>query len=269
MCSAAVLFTVIHKSGNQYILPVAQLSKSPPVTLRLVTKRGWGLFDINFLSSGSLVTPVSDGQALAPVRMTRGMWEVPSTPNDSLRCEGAVIPIGLVSLPSATELVVANYKLPTGMKMLSAGELEEATRQVPLLVMPTVQISAAQLGDYTRSVHQIPRVGANPAILLEYHDDHPRTDTSIVGQRRPRHVLIVLEKGVYNYRPSWQYTTTGAKNDKPILRYLGIMDADMDGRSELFLYVEPAPGFRYIMAFQEWNDTWREYWRRPPGRCDQ
>lgn len=267
--SPAVLFRVFRKGSSQYIFPIALLSKSPPSTLRLATKRGWGLFDINLLFEGRPVTPTQRGFASAPAKMLRGMWEVPSIPLDTLaQCTGAVLPMGLVSVPAGTELVVANYKLPTGMKLLSAGELQDATREVPLLVLPTVQISSEQLGRYSRAVHQIPRAGADPAILLEYHDESAHTDTSVVGQRRPKHAIIVLEKGVYGYRPSWVYKTTGKTNDMPVLRFLDVLDADLDGRAEIFFYVKVGPEASFVMAYHGANDTWIEYWRRSPARCD-
>ena len=265
-----VLFRVFHKGSSQYIFPIALLSKSPPTTLRLATKRGWGLFDIEFLFEGSTVTPVQNGVAETPIKTLRGMWELPAAPLDTLPgCEGATLPMGLVSVPDGIELVVANYKLPTGMRLLSPGELQDAIRDVPLLVLPTVQISGDQLGEFARTVRQIPRAGAAPAILLEYHNESKQTDTSVVGQRRPKHVVIVLEKGVYGYRPSWIYKTTGKVNDMPILRLLDVMDADMDGRAEIFFHVKVSPVDSYVMAFREGNDTWTEYWRRPPVRCDQ
>ena len=164
--------------------------------------------------------------------------------------------------------MVANYKVPTGMKLLSPGELQDAIRDVPLLVMPTVQISGAQIGQYVRTVRQIPRAGADPAVLLEYHDESVLTDTGVVAQRRPKHVVIVLEKGVYGYRPSWVYKTTGKVNDLPILRLLDIMDADMDGRAEIFFYVNVSKSDSFVLAFHEGNDTWTEVWRRSPARCD-
>lgn len=265
-----VLFRVYRKGPSQYIYPIASLGKAPPTTLRLATKRGWGFFDIKLLFEGSDVTPIQNGAGGSPVKTLRGMWEVPAIPLDTLPgCPGATLPMGLVSVPEGTELVVANYKLPTGLKLLSPGELQEAIREVPLLVLPTVQISGEQLAEYSRSVRQVPRAGADPAILLEYHNESTRTDTSVVGQRRPKHVVIVLEKGVYGYRPSWVYKTTGKVNDLPILRLLDVVDADMDGRAEIFFYVKVSLVDSYVLAFREGNDTWMEYWRRSPARCDQ
>ncbi|MEO7359189.1 MAG: hypothetical protein ABI120_02590 [Gemmatimonadaceae bacterium] len=266
----AVLFRVFRKGSSQYIFPIALLSKSAPSTLRLTTKRGWGLFDINLLFEGNVVTPVQNGAAGAPLKTLRGMWEIPTIPLDTLPgCTGATLPMGLVSVPASTELVVANYKLPTGMKLLSPGELQDAIRDVPLLVLPTVQISSNQLGEFSRLVRQIPRAGADPAILLEYHNESKLTDTSVVGQRRPKHVVIVLEKGVYGYRPSWVYKTTGKANDLPVLRLLDVLDSDMDGRAEIFFQVKVSPVDSFVLAFREGNDTWTEIWRRSPARCDQ
>ncbi|MGV3709786.1 MAG: hypothetical protein ACO1Q7_13205 [Gemmatimonas sp.] len=263
-----VLLRVIRKGDNQYLLPIALLDKATPTTLRM-TKRGWAIMDINLFFSGNEVTPVRDGFALASVPMTRGMWENPSSPLDTIPgCQGATLPLGLAPLPPGTQLAVANFKLPSGMQTLSQGEIEDAIREVPLLVTPTAQVSAAQLANYTRTIHQIPRVKGSPAILLSYHDERPITDTSVVGQRRPRHLQIILEKGVYTYRPSWVYSTTGGKTDKPLLRFLDILDADGDGNSEIFFYVEVQPGISFTLAYRQKNDTWVEYWRRSPARCD-
>lgn len=265
-----VLFMVTEKGSSQYVFPIAQLTSSGPQTLRLATKRGWGFFDINMLFEGKPITPIRESTLLEPTKSLRGMWEVPSVPLDTNpTCTGAMLPMGLVSFPAGTKLAVANYKGSSGARALSGGELESAIRDVPLLVMPTIQISASQLDRYTRKVQQIPRVNADPAIMIEYHDDSPVADTGVVGVRRPRHVLMVLEKGIYNYRPTWIYKTTGGKGDMPILRTLDVIDTDGDGRGEIIARWNVLPTRFFLMAYKESNGTWQEFWRRSDARCDQ
>lgn len=265
----AVLYRVVRKKSDEFIFPIAVLSKGIPRNLRL-SKRGWATFDIQTLYEGKEVTPVQNGRAGSPVKMRQGMWETASAPLDTFPpnvCRSP-IPIGKVSLPAGTDIVVTNYKLPTEVRTLTEGEMMAAVHQVPTLVTPGLGITPSVLASYARTVRQIPRVGANPAVFVEYHDARPVTDTSSIEQRLPRHVLIILEKGVYTYRPSWIYTTTGKPNDRPILKYLESMDLDGDGNAEVLYGVDVGNNMSFTIAFRQYNDTWKEFWRRSPVRCD-
>lgn len=265
----AVLYRVIRKKSDEYIFPIGILGKGAPRILHL-SKRGWAMFDIEMLHQGREVTPVQNGVAAGAVKMRQGMWENASAPLDTVPpavCS-SLAAIGRVSLPPGTDIVVSNFQFPTGMKLLSEGELSSAVSGVSTLVTPTLGVKPAVLAGYTRLVRQIPRAGAEPAVLVEYDDFREVTDTSAIARRLPRHIVIVLEKGVYTYRPSWVYATTGNENDRPILRFLEAMDVDGDGRSEVIYGVDVPGGASFTVIFRQYNDTWKEFWRRSPQRCE-
>lgn len=256
------------KVGNQELLmPIAVLANSNLRNLRM-SKRGWIALDISAFGDGQTVIPVRNGLPGSPAPIRQRMWEKPGQPLDSIPLCPNMIPVIKAALPEGTSLAILNYKLPTNMKSLSADEIESALSVVPNLVAPTLGIKGAQLARYKRSVHQILRTDGPPAVLAEYHDDGPQSDTGTVASRRPRHLTVVLEKGVYGYRASWNYATTGSESDRPILRYIDSMDVDGDGRSELFFGVTIPDGTSYTIVFRQKHDSWVEMWRRPPVRCD-
>lgn len=264
-----VLYRVIRKKSDEFLFPIGLLGKGAPRVLHL-SKRGWAMFDIQTLYQGRQVTPVVNGQAGPTATMKQGMWENASAPLDTVPASvcSSPIAIGKVALPAGTDIVVTNYKLPTELKTLSEAEMLEAVNGVSTLITPGLGIKSSVLADYTRIIRQIPRVGGEPAVLVQYDDFRTVTDTSAVVARLPRHIVIVLEKGVYAYRPSWIYSTTGKPNDRPILKFLEAMDVDGDGKSEVIYGVDIPGGASFTIVFKQNNDTWKEYWRRSPMRCD-
>ncbi len=261
-----LLFRTIRKGDENLAIPIAVLSKSGIRTLRM-SKRGWNYLDIVGLNAGQPLTPIVDGATGTPAKIRQRMWENASMPIDSLQGCPNMIPVVRVPLPTGTQLAVMNYASPTGLKTLSAGEMEEAASSIPQLVAPTVGVRAEQLARFTRRLHPVLRVDEPPAVLAEYHDERTDTDTSAVATRRPRHLLIVMEKGVYGYRPGWVYHTAGRTTDRPPLRFVESMDADGDGQAELFFEIDTPVG-PYLFAFRKRLDSWTEMWKRPPVRCD-
>jgi hypothetical protein len=262
-----LLFRVVKKGGEDLMIPIAVLENSNLRALRM-SKRGWTYLDIMAFREGKSLIPVMSGLAGPPTKISQGMWENAAAPLDSLRGCPNVIPLVKLPLPAGAELAVLNYTLPTGLKTLSPGEVDYALSGVPQLVAPTIGIGASQLARYTRNVRQILRKDGDPAVLAEYHDESEIRDTGAVAARRPRHLIVIMEKGVYGYRPGWVYHSTGALNDRPALRFLDSMDIDGDGKSELFFGVTVPDGGSYTLAFRQRNDSWFEMWRRPPVRCD-
>lgn len=263
-----ILFRAVRVGDQNLLMPIAVLANSNLRTLRM-SKRGWNYLDLTALNSKQSVTPVQNGMAAAPAQIRQRMWENASQPLDTLTGCSNMIPVIKAAMPAGSELAVINYKLPTDMKTLSASEIEAALSGIPNLVAPTVGIKAAQLARYKRNVQQVLRRDAPPAVLAEYHDESGVTDTGTVAARRPRHLVVVMEKGVYGYRAAWNYATTGAESDRPVLRFLDSFDVDGDGKSELFFSVPVPDGNSYTFLFQQKHDSWVEIWRRPPVRCDQ
>lgn len=261
-----LLFRTMQKDGQTLTIPIGVFSGNGIRNLRM-SKRGWNYLDLVALNAGQPLTPIQDGRPAAPAKVRQRMWENAATPVDSVQGCPNMIPTVKVPLPARTHIAVMNYSLPTNLKSLSAGEVEEAVSGIAQLVVPTIGIRTGQLSRYSRRLHQVLRVDEPPAVLAEYHDESEQTDTSLMATRQPRHLIIVMEKGVYGYKPGWVYSTTGKSNDRPILRFLEAMDADGDGRAELFFDVHTPIG-PHLLVFRKKVDAWTEMWRRPPVRCD-
>ena len=262
-----LVYRVIEKNGQQYIMPITTLAGgSRPLRL---SERGWKALDSATMWENKLVTPMREGRAESPVKMQRGMWENPTYPLDTARaCAGSQVPIGQVTLPAGVSFVVANYKAPSNIVTLDAGVLQQAIDQVPTLVTPTLGVPAAVLARYRRSVHQIGRPDRAPSILLQYDDPDPVLDTGSVRGKRPRNLIVVMDKGVYGYHPSWVYATTKMKGDRTPLKFLDAFDVTGDGIPELFFTLDVDRGREWTFQYRQWNDTWRESWHHSEGRCD-
>ena len=262
----AILFRTFRKGDTRLLIPIGTMQNSNITMLRM-SKRGWNYLDIAALGTGS-VTPIHDGQPAGAVKISQRMWENAATPLDSMdRCPN-MIPHILAPMPSGSQLAVMNYPLPSGLKTMTEAQTSEALSKIPQLVTPTIGVRPAQLARYTRTVRQVLRKDAEPALLVEYHDDAVDSDTSTLGLRRPRHIVIVMEKGMYGYRPGWVYSTTGTTSDRPALRFLDSFDVDGDGKSELFFGVDVPNGWSYTLGFKAENGSWTEFWRRNSARCD-
>ena len=151
---------------------------------------------------------------------------------------------------------------PTPLKYpneLSAAELQEAIDLVPLLIAPTAGISTSQLQRYERRIFQVPSgSGPNPSIVLEFDDPEVPPDSVPSMGERPRHLIVVLDKGVYGYKPSWTYKSLGNRKDQVRLKFLDFVDTNGDGLVELFFgaRVEALPRFTRVLKFE--TDVWRE-----------
>lgn len=264
--SPSVLFRVYHRNGTRFVMPVAALGSSGLRDLHM-TQRGWRALDIQLLYTGKTFLPIRNGQIGSPFRSEGGMWEDPTHPLDTLSGCPLIIPRANVTVDPDVEIAMTNYK-PTSGQLLDGSALENALSQVPSLVAPTLGVSGTELLRYKRSIHQIAHSEGPPSILLEYHDPEPAPDTGVVQGVRPRHLIVMLDKGIYGYRTSWKYITTGMSIDRPVLHYLDAVDTNADGVPELFFSIDYKGGYTFTVMYRQWNDTWREMWRRGMTRCD-
>lgn len=264
--SPSVLFRIYHRAGKSFVMPIGALGPSGMRDLHM-TQRGWRALDINLLYAGNKLLPVRNGQVAGTIATDRGMWEDPTHPVDSVKGCPTVIPTAQVNADSGLTLALTNYKAPGG-QLLDAGALANAISEVPQLVAPTMGISGAELSHYERFVHQIAHAEGPPSILLEYHDLTPVVDTGVTQGVRPKHLIIVLDKGIYGYRATWRYQTTGMSKDKPALHYLDAVDTNADGIPELFFSIDYVGGRTQTSMYKQWNDSWRESWLRDLMRCD-
>ena len=154
------------------------------------------------------------------------------------------------------------------MNPLSAGELQSALSLIPTLLAPAAGIAMSMLPRYKREIYVAETGnGSHPTIVAVYDDPEVVPDSILRMRARPRHMVIVMDKGVYGYRATFRYTTLGDKRSPPRYRYLDHIDVDGDGKSELFfgLMLKGAPLYTIVMRFEA--DAWRELLRNQRQRC--
>ena len=261
-----VLFRVTRDSAGPRIVPLATMG---PQGFRLLTlsDRGWRSFDIDYLFAGKSFTPYRGGRPLAPLTSTRGMWE--GAPLDTVRGCSILLPGALAALPEGVEFLTSGKQPPLNpVTPLSAGELQTALEAIAPLIAPAAGISMSMLPRYRREVHVAETGnGPRPTIIVVYDDPEVAPDSIRPMGARPRHLVVVLDKGVYGYKPTFTYTTLGNKLSPPRYRYLDHFDVDGDGKSELFfgLGIKGAPLYTIVLRFD--SDAWREMLRNDRQRC--
>ncbi len=261
-----VLFRVTRDSAGTRVVPLATMG-TQGFRLLTLSDRGWRSFDLEYLQSGHQLTPYRSGRAGAPIATTRGMWE--GTPLDSIRGCSIILPAAVASLPDGVELLTSGKRPPLkGVTSLSPGELQTAIDAVPTLIAPAAGISMSMLPRYKREVFVAETGnGPRPTIVLVYDDPEIVADSVRPMGQRPRHLVVILDKGVYGYKPTYTYSTLGNKLSPPRFRYLDHIDIDDDGKSELFfgLRIQGAPLYTIVLKYEV--DAWRELLRNERQRC--
>ena len=192
------------------------------------------------------------------------MWETSGQLDSISQCN--LIPAGLTNAPASIILALAGTPFPLKpVNALPDGELQEAIANIPTLIAPSVGISVSSMSRYRREVHVLSTgVSTRPSILVEYNDPEQVADTIHPTTQRPRQLVVVLDRGVYGYRPSFKFATLGNALSEPRIKFLDHVDIDGDGRAELFF------GFKYrhveqlldaTKAMRYENDAWREIFR--------
>ncbi len=261
-----VLFRVTRDSAGPRIVPLATMG---PQGFRLLTlsDRGWRSFDLDYLSAGKSLTPYRGGRAQAPVTSTRGMWE--GAPLDTIRGCSIILPGALAALPEGVNFFTSGNRPPLKpVTPLSAGELQTAIDAIPTLIAPAAGISMSMLPRYQRDVYVAETGnGLRPTIVVVYDDPEVVADSVRQMGARPRHLVVVLDKGVYGYKPTFTYSTLGNKLSPPRYRYLDHIDVDDDGKSELFfgLKITGAPLYTIVLRYEA--EAWRELLRNERQRC--
>lgn len=256
----SVVLRILDTNRGRFAVPVATIGANGFRRLRL-SPRGWRAFDITYLHRGNSIRAVKRGVESTPVSMARGMWESGNA-LDTLPCRN-VIPAGLVDAKTDASLAVVNTepKLKP-VSPLSSGELQEALATVPTLVAPSAGIPTSMLAKYKREMFELPTgTSTRPSILLIYTDPEVVSDTLSPLAQRPRQLVLILDRGVYGYRPSYKFTTLGNAVSAPKLNFLDMIDVDSDGKAELFfgfIYNKAYDG-TFVLRFE--NDAWRETYR--------
>ncbi len=261
-----VLFRVIRDKAGTRIVPVATAGKGGFAPM-LMSDRGWRLFDLVYLHGGSEVLPIRDGDVLPPVPLDRGMWE--GAPLDTIQGCQLMPPAAKVSLPADVKLVASGDRLPpAGVTPLGAAERDNALSTIATLIAPSAGVPPSIIGRYARNVYVVP-TGASrtETIVVTYDDPESLPDSLPPIAQRPREIIVVLDKGVYGFKPTYVFKTVGNAKDMPRRKFLGAFDADADGKAELFFGLQD-PRWTLVTYALRWEtDAWHEGFKYERGRC--
>lgn len=261
-----VLFRVVRDKRGNRIVPVATVGARGMRALSL-SNRGWRALDLTYLQGGASVVPYRDATPLAPVSVQRGMWE--GAPLDTIQGCRVLLPSGLVAVPDGVDFFTSGQKpLRTVSSGLNGGELQEVLNATNTLIAPSAGVSLSKMSRYTRSVHVV-STGATdrPTIVVSYDDPEEIPDSANRMTERPRQLIVVLDKGVYGFKPSLTLADISQVRVSPRRVFLGAIDSDGDGKSELLFGVK-MPQFPLVMfAYRYEGGTWVESFSYERGQC--
>ena len=260
----AVLLRVIRREDRVQVAPIATFGAEGARLMRM-GDRGWRAFDLQYLHKGAVVHPTRDGRALAPVSTRRGMWEGP--PLDTIAGCAIQVPFAEVALPDGVELATVGAAPPTFGAVnagapLSDAALAEVADAVDKLVVPTTGIPLADLPRYRRRAVAIRTTRSGPPTVVMTYDDPvgPGSSEPAVGQR-PRQLIVVLDEGIYGYKPAYTFTDISATRADMPRRFLGGMDVNADGTAELFFGLKDPLYPLVTFVLRRGEDNWSEWWR--------
>jgi hypothetical protein len=260
-----MLFRVVRSETGTRAIPLTRLGRDFGVLG--LGPRGWRAFDVAYLYGGRPFTPLRTGTPLPAITSRRGMWE--GDPLDSLPGCRFLLPGADVTVPDGVELLVAGRPprfLPAAA--LSAAAVDDALQTLTTLVAPSAGIGMAALRQFRRTLHVVPAgASGRPALLALYQDPRPLPDSTDRLTLSPRFLAVLLEPGAYGFRAAWQYSTQGVPGAPPALEFLGYLDADGDGGTELFFGAADARVPLHLLVLRHDGTRWVESMRSARGRC--
>lgn len=263
-----VLLRVVRSEQGTRAVPIASVGARGLRPLGLST-RGWRALDVQMLHGQRTFVPYRGSRALAPVASARGMWE--STTLDSIPGCAEPLPAASLDAPAGVELLTnGTTPLPASADDLGAGELQEVLNVVTTLVAPSAGVPLSLMSRYKRDVAVVGTgATASPTIVVTYEDPEELPDSVTRIAERPRQVILVLDKGVYGYKPSLTLSDVSTTRISPRRRFLGALDADSDGKSELFFGLGNAidGGELVTYTYRFTGDTWIADWEFTRTRC--
>lgn len=253
-----VLFRVIKHPKGTSVAPIAIIGAKGFRRLTM-GNRGWRAFDLNYLQEGNTLDALRGGRVDGTIRMTRGMWVTDAQLDSIPKCP-TLVPAGLAEVPSGVTLAVTGGRPRLNpVSSLSAGELNSAISRIPTLIAPSVGISTSMLSRYQREVHVMNTgIYSQPSILVSYNDPEVVSDTLSPLMQRPRQFIVILDKGVYGYRPSFTFTTLGNALTANRLTFLDYVDVDSDGKAELIFGAMRNKLFDLTVVLRFESEAWRE-----------
>lgn len=225
--------------------------------------RGWRAFDLQFLQKGSKLTAYREGRPAEKVELSRGMWEPPTDPLDTIAGCAVIVPNGRANVDRGISLLTNSGRSSIrASRSLGEGELQAALRMVSQLIAPTSGVSGSMIAHYKREVHVVQSgVSEWPSIVVIFDDPESLPDSINPLGQRPRQLIVILDRGRYGYRQSYSYSTVANRKALPRLVYLDYLDVDDDGHAELFFGLRNPPSaanamYTFVLHFE--NDAWRK-----------
>lgn len=263
-----ILFRVARRGGNVRMIPMATVGASGFRMLNF-SNRGWRALDLQYMNRGNTLMAYRGGRAAGETEIMRGMWDQSAGQLDSIPGCQVLVPVGIPTSSENTWLFTSGKRPPLKpVKTLSDAERVDALHLAGTLIAPTAGINAALLERYTRTVN-VASTGATeaPSIVVVYDDPETVADSITPIGIRPRHLVIVLDRGLYGYRQSYSYSTVGNAKSPPRLEFLDYIDVDDDGKAELFfgIKIDQAPFYTIVLKYE--NERWTEMLRFGGDRC--
>lgn len=263
-----ILFRVSRRGGTARIIPMATIGATGFRTLTF-SNRGWRALDVQYMQRGNSLTAYQGGRSVGPSEVMRGMWDAQAGALDSIPGCAVIVPVGIPTGSEDTWFFTSGKRPPLkSVSPLSDAERSTALGLVSTLIAPTSGINGAFMSKYQRET-RVASTGAtgSPSIVIVFNDPEVVPDTTSEIGARPRHLVVVLDRGVYGYRPTYTYSTLGNTKSAPRLEFLDYIDVDDDGRAELFFGLRhvDAPFYTIVLKFA--NETWREMLRFSGDRC--
>jgi hypothetical protein len=263
-----VLFRAVRTADGARAVPFATVGAKGVRALTL-TGRGWRALDVQSMQSGNAFVPYRGSEALTPLVSSRGMWE--GTQLDSLPGCNQLLPGAAMTIPDGVHLLTSGRTplraLPNG---ISDGELQDVMNVVTTLVAPSSGVPLSKMSRYRRDVAVV-GTGAtrSPTIVVTYEDPEELPEGATRLAERPRQLIVVLDKGIYGYKPSLTLADVSSSRIAPRKRFLGALDGDGDGRAELYFGLsEKIPRAELVAySYRYEGDTWIAAFTYERTRC--
>jgi hypothetical protein len=263
-----ILLRVVRGDSGTRAVPIATIGATGLQALNL-TNRGWRALDLRVLNSDRPFVPYRDSDALPPIRAERGMWEGGAL--DSLAGCQSLYPASKVTVPDGVELLTSGTTpLRVQPNGISGDELQSVLNVVNTLVAPASGVPLSMMSRYSRSVAVVGTgVSPTPTIVVTYEDPEELPDSVTRFAERPRQLILVLDKGVYGYRPTLTIRDVSPTRIAPRRRFLGALDADGDGKSELYFGLGRRIPYGELVTYtyRSTGETWIPDWELTRTRC--
>jgi hypothetical protein len=261
-----VLFRVVPTdNGGARAFPIA-VGTGNGVTMLRLSDRAWREFDAAYFRSGKTLSVIRDGKASGELRLVRGMWDPAAQPLDSFPGCAIVIPVAIGLYQGVESGEVAFIRQGATGTPTNRANIDQALQNLATLVAPSQGITVGELGQYRRRAFAVPNMSTSSEAVVAIYDDP--TDVAPESRKRPKQVIVVLEKSAFGYRPSFTRATKAGPTDEPAWRLLDWGDLTGDGTPEIVfgLDVPEARLSTVVLGFSA--GEWREQMRRGEGRCD-